>query len=96
MRLKQTVSQLTRWISLSARIGLCAGFGIALLILTYGPRMNGWIGLLLCPTSIVGFGLDSAQSDFEVWMGISIILLGNAIWYAVLFELAKRFIRGGR
>src|ERR1043166_4129606 len=88
MRLMQTVSQLIRLISLSARAGLCVGFGIGLLVLLYGSRMNSWIVFFLCPTSIVGMGLDNASPIIAIGVGTSMILIGNTIWYGVLFGVA--------
>jgi len=83
MRLMQTVSQLIRLISLSARVGLCAGFGIGLLVLLYGSRMNSWMIFFLCPTSIAGMALDNAPPIIAIGVGSSMILIGNTIWYGV-------------
>ena len=96
MRLMQTVSQLIRLISLSARVGLCAGFGIGLLVLLYGSRMNSWMVFFLCPTSIVGLGLDNAPFIIRIMVGCSMILIGNAIWYAFLFGLAGVLLKKTR
>jgi hypothetical protein len=75
-------------INLSAKIGLCVGFGIGLLVLLYGSRMNPWIVFFLCPTSIVGLGFDNAPFIIGIVVVGSMILIGNAIWYAFLFVLA--------
>ena len=85
MRLKQIVKQLIGLMSLSAGIGLCLGFGIGLLVLLYGSRMNPWLALLLCPTSIVGLGLDNAPFIIGIVVVGSMVLIGNAIWYGFLF-----------
>lgn len=88
MRLTQTVWQLIRLISLSARVGLCVGFGIGLLVLLYGSRMNSWMVFILCPTSIVGIGLDNAPPIIAIGIATSMILIGNTVWYGVLFGVA--------
>jgi len=84
---KQTVLQVIRLTSLSARTGMCVGFGIGLLVLVFGSRMNPWMVLSLCPTSIVGLGLENAPFVVGIVVGGSVILIGNAIWYAWLFGL---------
>jgi len=85
---KQSILQLIRLISLSARTGMCVGFGIALFVLIYGARMKSdWAIFLLCPPSIVGMALDNAPPFFALVVGGSIILFCNTIWYALLFGL---------
>ena len=96
MRLKQRVSQLIRLISLKARIGLCVGFGIGLLVLLHGSRMNSWMVFFLCPTSIVGLGFDNAPFIIGIVVVGSMILIGNAIWYAFLFGLAGALLKKTR
>ena len=90
---KQKASQLIRLMSLSARIGLCVGFGIGLLVLLYGSRMNSWMVFFLCPTSIVGLGFDNAPFIIGTVVVSSVILIGNAIWYAVLFGVAGALLK---
>ena len=75
-------------INLSAKIGLCVGFGIGLLVLLYGSRTNPWLVLFLCPTSIAGLGFDNAPFFIGIVVVGSMVLIGNAIWYAFLFGLA--------
>jgi hypothetical protein len=87
MRLTQTVWQIICLINLSAKIGLCVGFGFGVLVLRYGSRMDTAILLFLCPFSIAGMALDSASVNARIF-GIFVILIANAIWYAFLFGLA--------
>jgi hypothetical protein len=42
----------------------------------------------LCPTSIAGLALDNAPLIIATGVGVSMILIGNAIWYGVLFGVA--------
>jgi hypothetical protein len=67
---------------------MCVGFGIALFVLIYGGRIrNSWAIFLLCPTSIAGIALDNSPFIVAVVDGGSMIVLGNTIWYALLFGL---------
>ena len=50
----------------------------------------------LCPTSIVGLGFDNAPFIIGIVVVGSMILIGNAIWYAFLFGLAGALLKKTR
>ena len=83
-------------ISRSAQIGTCFGLLLAVLVLAYGYlepyihfRVNDWLILISCPSSIVLMAADNANRYVIVGADSEVIVI-NVLWYAFLFEVGAQ------
>jgi hypothetical protein len=87
MNLIVTVQHLVRLLRLGARVGLCVGFVAGSLVLLIGSKMTARLSFVLCPSSVLAMGFDSAPHFARIFVAVPIILISNAIFYAVLIGI---------
>jgi len=71
--------------------GLFVGFGIAVCILRWGSKIEPLIATLLCPTCLAGMATDSS-TPFTRGVVTCLIVIGDGLWFALLFRLASGLI----
>ena len=89
MNLMATVQRLVRLMSLCARVGLCVGFVVGSLVLLFGSKLTARLSFVLCPSSVLAMGFDSAPRLVRIVVAVPIILISNAIYYTVCLESSE-------
>ena len=94
---------MTRPIVTASKIGACVGFVIAVLVLTYGyllPSMpslhiDDLLIFIACPPSFILMAADNGKWWLFVFAD-SLVVVANAVWYGMLFEVVAMLFRHRR